>query len=655
MPATPNRLLARTTSCLITCQFTGTLILVFSFINLFSLDAQCLEGNCYDGDGTFSYEDGRRYVGPFRAGQPVGEGTLFYANGERFLGQFLDGVPHGAGVYWYPDGSYRQGQWQAGQLIGVAAQAAHLQARGTQQAGCVSGDCNEGQGTYLTPGGAIYTGQFRNGFIHGQGICTYPDGSRYEGQWQQRYPHGYGTKTWANGTQFTGQWRRGQPMDSNGIFVDARRPQSMLMQAGCIAGDCLNGQGTYAYVDGSRYSGQFLEGRPHGQGEFTYPNGDRHQGRFAFGLPHGQGTRTNADGEVKTGNWIEGGLQVKNNQFAGQGCLSGNCQSGYGTYRFRQGDRYEGTFLAGVPDGNGIVHYQNGDRYEGQMAKGAFEGYGTYYELSGGIYQGRWRNGEYQGNTRVANTPEPVATPPNVERETKVWALIVGVGAYQHMPVLRFPDDDAYRLYAFLQSPPGGAIPDERIRILVDEDATRQNIQVAMRDLFLRAGPKDLVILYFSGHGLPGAFLPIDYNGHQNSLTHQEIKQMLDQSPAGYKLCLADACHSGGLLAARGSALPDVLSRYYDNLASARPGTALIMSSKAEETSLESSGLRQGVFSHYLLRGLKGEADLDRDDVVRVDELFDYISRQTKAYTSNRQSPVIEGTYDRRMPVAVLE
>ena len=76
------------------------------------------------------------------------------------------------------------------------------------------------------------------------------------------------------------------------------------------------------------------------------------------------------------------------------------------------------------------------------------------------------------------------------------------------------------------------------------------------------------------------------------------------------------------------------------------------MSSKGEETSLESSGLRQGVFSHFLIRGLKGEADLNSDKVISVQELYDYIYNNVRAYTGNRQSPVIKGTYDPQMPVA---
>ena len=95
------------------------------------------------------------------------------------------------------------------------------------------------------------------------------------------------------------------------------------------------------------------------------------------------------------------------------------------------------------------------------------------------------------------------------------------------------------------------------------------------------------------------------------------------------------------------------LANYYKTLAQAEAGTALIMSSKSSETSLESSGLRQGVFSHFLIRGLKGEADRDDDKIVSVQELYDFIHGNVRDYTGMRQSPVIQGDYDPKMTVAV--
>ena len=93
---------------------------------------------------------------------------------------------------------------------------------------------------------------------------------------------------------------------------------------------------------------------------------------------------------------------------------------------------------------------------------------------------------------------------------------------------------------------------------------------------------------------------------------------------------------------------------YLNNLAQSNAGTALILFSKLEEISLESSGLRQGVFSHFLIRGLEGEADRNIDKIVTVTELFDFISTNVKSYTANRQSPVIKGSFDRKMTVSVV-
>ncbi|HMX40209.1 MAG TPA: caspase family protein, partial [Saprospiraceae bacterium] len=175
-----------------------------------------------------------------------------------------------------------------------------------------------------------------------------------------------------------------------------------------------------------------------------------------------------------------------------------------------------------------------------------------------------------------------------------------------------------------------------------------------LSEVFAKASPNDLVLFYFSGHGLNGSFLPIDFNGFNNKLLHEEIAAAFNKSKAKYRLLLADACHSGSIVAMRSGDPEPALVQFYKNLSKSVSGTALIMSSKADETSLESAGLRQGVFSHFLIRGLKGEADKDKNKTVTVEELFEYVSKNVRDYTGNRQSPVIKGTYDPAMPVSLV-
>jgi len=159
-------------------------------------------------------------------------------------------------------------------------------------------------------------------------------------------------------------------------------------------------------------------------------------------------------------------------------------------------------------------------------------------------------------------------------------------------------------------------LPDEQIRVLIDDDANRANIIRTMRQVFLQADENDVVILYYSGHGLPGSFLPVDFDGFNNKLQHQDIKDVFGETKAKHKLVLADAC-------------------------------------KGDEYSLEDKGLRQGIFSHYLIRGLKGEADKNKNKIVTVTELFDFVHSKVRVYTGNAQTPTMTGEFDPNMPVAV--
>jgi hypothetical protein len=535
---------------------------------------------------------------------------------------------------------------------------------------CVAGDCKNGRGTYLFPSGAKYIGDFKNGEIHGMGVCYYTNKSKYSGEWKNRYPDGRGTKTYTDGTTRTGLWSKGRPVDENGTVLaeyiakqkEERADDGTNIQSGCITGDCQNGEGSFAYPDGSKFEGQFANGKFDGNGTFYFANGDKYVGQFKENYPHGQGTRfVKESGAEETGEWKQGEFLgyslVEGNAF---GCVAGNCDDGKGTYVYKEGAaKYIGDFLHGMPHGYGICDYANGDRYVGEWQAGAFFGKGTLNQRDGTITEGFWRSGEYLGKdqpTDYSSAPvaEKPAPPPVAMPQSKVFALVVGVASYDHMPVLRYTDDDAYRFYAFLKSLEGGALPDEQVRVLIDEEATRENVLNSMDEVFSQAGPNDLIIFYFSGHGLNGSFLPIDFDGFNNKIAHEEVAAAFNKCKARFKLCLADACHSGSLIAMRSAEPEPALVQFYSYLAKSVSGTALLMSSKADETSLESAGLRQGVFSHFLIRGLKGEADTNKDKVVTVQELFDFINDKVRDYTGNRQSPVIKGTYDPKMPVAVV-
>ena len=58
---------------------------------------------------------------------------------------------------------------------------------------CISGNCVNGQGTYISANGAKYEGEWKDNKLNGQGTFTYADGGKYEGEWKDGKRDGQGT------------------------------------------------------------------------------------------------------------------------------------------------------------------------------------------------------------------------------------------------------------------------------------------------------------------------------------------------------------------------------------------------------------------------------------------------------------------------------
>jgi len=537
---------------------------------------------------------------------------------------------------------------------------------------CVRGNCANGFGTYVFASKARYTGEFQNSRMHGKGIFFYANGAKYLGTWKQGLRQGEGKLVFPNGNQYTGSFVNDKIQGIGTMeYANGNR------YTGEWSAELPNGKGSLYLKNGERYEGNFTKGMIEGQGRYFYADGAQYSGAWKNGKRHGYGEYTDPKGKTLSGEWdtdapvrvLDEAEPIATEKISDPvttihkpdptkeeipNCNKIFCKSGKGSLDYADGSRYVGEFVNGEPKGQGICYYVNGDRYEGGWEAHAPHGEGTMYFKSGLVYGAIWKHGEavkqlHSKKEFVLNENVQV----DVNKEVKIWALIVGISRYEHMPALKYSDDDAYRMYAFYKSPEGGALPDDQIRILVDEDATRLNILKSMNELYLKADENDMVLLYFSGHGLEGTFLPIDYDGFQNAITYDEVKQMFAKSKAKHKICYADACHSGSLMAAK-SPYASSLMFFYDELDKTTGGSAFVMSSKAREYSLEDGGLRQGIFSHYLIRGLKGESDADKNKTITIRELFDWVYKNVRTYSGLAQTPMIAGDYDEKMPVGFI-
>lgn len=508
---------------------------------------------------------------------------------------------------------------------------------------CTFGDCQNGYGIQKYENGEKYLGEFKNGLKNGQGVLFYANGEKYVGSWKKNKRNG------------EGRIYKNDRLVKSGIWISNELPQLSYVQNGCLTGNCMSGFGIFLYQDGRKVYGIFEDGEIKDYTVCYYPDGSKYVGNWKDGR-HNVGTYYDAAGTIEKGVWKNNELIVETNQSDSEGCAIGNCVNGKGNYKFSDLSYYSGYFFNNKIDGLGICIYPEGDTYVGEWSNHTFNGKGTMYYNDGTVLQGVWKNGVFQKMIEeefaVKNVGYDFIENPQMG---KVWVLLVGVSAYQDLQDLKYTDDDAFRLHSFFKSPTGGAIPNEQITILIDEQATQNNILKQLQLLAKKAGENDLILFYFSGHGFRGSFVPNDYMKDSDILVkHTEVVEIFKSSKAKSKVVIADACHSGSMDTKTASCEP-VLDVYYNAFRKSMGGTVLLLSSRADEVSMESTGLRQGLYSHFLLEGLGGKANRNNDKIITVSELHQYIYDNVRIVTKFTQTPVIHGDFDVNMPLSVTE
>ncbi|GJM32087.1 MAG: hypothetical protein DHS20C18_10880 [Saprospiraceae bacterium] len=236
------------------------------------------------------------------------------------------------------------------------------------------------------------------------------------------------------------------------------------------------------------------------------------------------------------------------------------------------------------------------------------------------------------------------------------WAVVIGISDYQDKEIskLSYAHRDAEFFADFLKSESGGLLTDQQLRLLTNKNATLARIQAALEWLAVNAIQGDQAILYFAGHGdvetkneaEKGYLLAydtpknnyrlnaidLDYlNKHINNLSSQGVKVIV----------ITDACHSGTLagegVGGRESTARELMKRFANEVK--------ILSCQPYELSKEGKdwGDGRGVFSYYLIDGLKGRADEDGNLIVDLYELEYFLQERVRAATKKMQHPDVFG------------
>jgi hypothetical protein len=288
-----------------------------------------------------------------------------------------------------------------------------------------------------------------------------------------------------------------------------------------------------------------------------------------------------------------------------------------------------------------------------------------------------------EGARAVTLEPRPVVVavpdkPPSRPPTREQWAVVIGIGRHEDatIPRLRYAVPDAEAIYQTLLAT--GGFKRERVLLLTDKTdrkPTLRNVRWALGTFLARSAAKDdTVLIFFAGHGAPEVdprgverdgfakyLVPADADAddlYSSALPMDELETIFNRIEAERVVAFLDTCYSGAAggrtFGSRKTRAGQVDDEFIQRLARSK-GRAIITASRAAEVSLELAELGHGVFTYYLVEGLRGAADANADGIVTLQELYEFVEQQVarKARAAGgNQHPIMRGHLEGVLPLA---
>ena len=229
-------------------------------------------------------------------------------------------------------------------------------------------------------------------------------------------------------------------------------------------------------------------------------------------------------------------------------------------------------------------------------------------------------------------------------RQPHTYLISIGIGSYrdQHVPSRRFASLDAEVVSSYFQSL--GGLPASNVRLLQDWKAIRSDIDEALLDWLPPHMNKDtVVIVYFAGLASvssTGETFLVPYDGTATTTSRafplKDLEAALSRLKAKQTVFLFD----GFVLRMEPDSLTKTALPQWNPIGSS---TFHVIGTSGIGRGLEDDQHRHGLFTYYLLRALRGEADTNRDGDVTLGETVTYLSQKvrwvSKTHMNQEQRP----------------
>ena len=245
----------------------------------------------------------------------------------------------------------------------------------------------------------------------------------------------------------------------------------------------------------------------------------------------------------------------------------------------------------------------------------------------------------YRGRARAEDPYKPV-----------LYVLAVGISRYENESMnLGLARKDAETLAQALRGQEGGLYGRVEVKLLLDEEATRDNVLDGLDWLMAQATQRDVAVLFLAGHGVNDSRGSYYFLGHdadleglrRSGVEWLHFRDVLTGTPSKV-LLLADTCHSGNITGSRRTRGVRDMTAALKDLVAAGTGVVVLAAATGSEVSRESDEWGHGAFTKALLEGLGGRADYDGNGLVEIKEIDLYVTTRVKELTEGTQHPATE-------------
>jgi len=231
------------------------------------------------------------------------------------------------------------------------------------------------------------------------------------------------------------------------------------------------------------------------------------------------------------------------------------------------------------------------------------------------------------------------------------WALLVGIDKYddEEINALRYAVADVKAIYEVLTDKERGRFKQDKVKLLTSDAEDKRNKPTKVNIFFYlkewlvqNVKEEDTVLIYFSGHGAVWGtkkyMLPMDTDTFYMpayAIDNREFIEGIDSLKSKKVITILDSCHSGGVSRA-GKGIGDVLPQDFYTEFESSEGRVTLASCSGNQQSFEWPEKGHGVFTYYLIEGLTGSANKERDQAVTFSEVAEYVEGKVKKWAQGK-------------------